>query len=234
MTLGGVADTLRAHFMPPIQILPSLLAADMGALAAECARAEAAGSDGLHIDVMDGHFVHNLSYGPDIVKMAKKACRLRLSVHLMVTHPQFLASAFLDAGSDLLMIQIEAHSPPLPILRAIRERGRKAGIVLNPETPLEAIMPVLDSVDEVLFMTVHPGFGGQAFIPTVLPKIKALRAQKPELDISVDGGITMSSAVQCAAAGANALIAGTSLYRAADMKAEVAAMRNAAQAAATA
>ena len=217
--------------MPPIQILPSLLAADMGALAAECQRAEAAGADGLHIDIMDGHFVHNLSYGPDIVRMAKKACKLATSVHLMVTHPQFLASAFLDAGSDLLMIQIESAANPLPVLRAIRERGRRAGIVLNPETPLEAITPVLDSVNEVLFMTVHPGFGGQAFIPTVLPKIRALRALMPDLDISVDGGITIETAAQCAAAGANALIAGTSLFRAVDMRSELGVMRSMAQSA---
>jgi ribulose-phosphate 3-epimerase len=180
---------------------------------------------------MDGHFVPNLSMGPDIVAMARRTVKIPLSVHLMVTRPDFFAEPFLKAGADLLLFQIEARCEPAPGLEFIRNFGRRAGIVLNPETPIEAIDGVLDRVDEVLFMTVHPGFGGQAFIPTVLPKIANLRARRPDLDISVDGGITVETAKACAKAGVNVFIAGTSLYRAADMAAETARMRREIQAA---
>ena len=216
--------------MPKIQILPSVLAADMGRLAEECRRAEAAGADALHVDIMDGHFVGNLSMGPDIVKAIRKAVQIPLSVHLMVSRPDHHAPAFLEAGSDLLLIHIEAEAEPAPVLNLIRNRGRRAGITLNPETPLHALDGVLDLVDEVLFMTVHPGFGGQSFIPQVLDKMKALRAQRPQLDLSVDGGINQETARAAAAAGCNALIAGTFLFRAKDMAAEIRNMRTNAEA----
>lgn len=211
--------------MPEIQIVPSLLAADMGHLAEGCRVAQGAGADGLHIDIMDGHFVPNLSMGPDVVRMAKATVRLPLSVHLMVSRPAALAPAFLDAGADLLMVHVEAHDDPRDLLQTIRSRGRRSGVVLNPETPARALDGLLDLADEILLMTVHPGFGGQPFLDTVLPKIADVRHMAPRHDVSVDGGITLETATACAAHGANVLIAGTALYRAPDMAADVRRMR---------
>ncbi|MCS6771895.1 MAG: ribulose-phosphate 3-epimerase [Kiritimatiellae bacterium] len=212
--------------MPKLQILPSLLAGDFGALAESCRIAEAAGADGLHLDVMDGHFVPNLTMGPDIVRAARRATRLPLSVHLMCTHPGTLLEAFLDAGSDLILVHVEARESPGPLLKRIREANRRAGVVLNPETPAAAAEPWLGASDEILVMTVHPGFGGQPFLEHVTPKITELRRLAPNIDISVDGGIHAETAERCARAGANVMIAGTSLYRSADMKAEIARMRD--------
>ncbi|MFH0909489.1 MAG: ribulose-phosphate 3-epimerase [bacterium] len=217
--------------MPTIQVLPSLLAADMGRLEEACRQVEAAGADGLHVDIMDGHFVPNLSMGPDVVRMARRATNLPLSVHLMVTQPDFFAKPFLDAGADLLHIHVEANCDPVAVLKFIRESGRRAGIVLNPETPLQAIEACLPFADEVLFMTVHPGFGGQKFIPAALPKMAELRKKAPKLDIAVDGGINVETATACAAAGANVMLAGTSIIRAPDMAAEIKKMRDEAKAA---
>jgi ribulose-phosphate 3-epimerase len=217
--------------MPKIIIMPSVLAADMGRLAQECRRAEEAGADALHMDIMDGHFVPNLSLGPDVVKMARKAVKIPLDTHLMVTHPQNMTAAFIKAGANPLLIHVEAQCDVRAVLQDIRRQGVKPGLTLNPETPVEAVFPFLADVDEVLFMSVHPGFGGQSFIPQVLPKVAALRRRAPELDISIDGGINRATTVAAAEHGANLYVAGTYLFGAADMKPEMEHMRQAIQAA---
>ncbi len=216
-----------------IQILPSLLAADFGALRAEALRAENEGADLLHIDIMDAHFVPNLSMGPDVVKMCKAALHIPLSVHLMMTRPDQYYINFIEAGADTLLIHIEAECDVLKTLHRIREHGAKPGITVNPDTPARMIFPVLEMVDEVLCMTVHPGYGGQSFIREVLPKIREIRDYANangmhDLDIMVDGGISKETAAECAAAGANLFVAGTSLYAQADMKRAIDRMRTAA------
>ena len=211
--------------MPHIQIMPSILAANKGHLADECRRAEDAGADGIHIDIMDGHFVPNLSMGPDFVRMAKDAVSIHLSVHLMVSQPDFFAEPFLDAGSDTLILHIEANCDPSLVLKGIRDREKRAGIALNPDTSAQPVFSLAGQLDEVLCMTVNPGFGGQSFIASVLPKIAEIRRILPDIDISVDGGVDGVTGIQCAGAGANILIAGSYLYRSAEMSKSVRDMR---------
>lgn len=218
---------MQVHNPNRIEIQPSLLAADFGRFREEIQRAEAAGADALHLDIMDGHFVPNISFGPEVVRMARAATRLPLDVHLMLDRPDRMVDAFCDAGSSRLLIHVEARCDIGATLDAIRARGVRPGVTLNPETPAALAWPWLDSgqAEEVLCMSVHPGFGGQSFMPSVLPKLRELRTRYPRLDIAVDGGIGDESAKRCAAAGANLLVAGTTLYRAPDMQAAMARMR---------
>jgi ribulose-phosphate 3-epimerase len=208
------------------QILPSLLAADFGRLADEILRAEASGAEALHLDVMDAHFVPNLSFGPDVVALAAKtAPGFYRNVHLMMTRPDLYLEAFAKVGAQTIQIHVEADCDIHTELKRIRAMGLKNAIVINPETPVEHLFPYLDEIDEALVMTVHPGYGGQKFIEDCMPKVEVLRRMRPNLDIMVDGGINADTALVAAKAGANQFVAGSYLFKQADMKAAVDAMR---------
>jgi ribulose-phosphate 3-epimerase len=206
---------------PPVRIHPSILAADVGHLHDACRRVEDAGADEVHIDIMDGVFVPNVSFSPSVVAMAKKAVRIPLNVHLMMLYPDRYVDPFCDAGADTLLVHIEAEHDVADTLRRIRARGVRSGIVLNPATPLEAIDGVLDLCDEVLFMTVNPGFGGQAFLSEPLPRMAELRRRRPDLAIAVDGGLNRETCARCRAQGANIFDVGSALFRPSDMAAEI-------------
>ena len=209
------------------EILPSLLAADFGRLADEIRRAEASGAEALHLDVMDAHFVPNLSFGPDVVALAKKvAPDFYRNVHLMMSRPDLYLEKFAAAGAQTIQVHVEADCDLHAELRRIRALGLKNAIVLNPETPVERLAPYLDEIDEALVMTVHPGYGGQSFIAECLPKVTWLRTARPALDIMVDGGVNAETAVLAARAGANQFVAGSHLFRQSDMKTAVEEMRN--------
>lgn len=215
-----------------VQILPSLLAADYGCLADEIRRVAASGADALHLDIMDAHFVPNLSFGPDMVALARKICpELFRNVHLMMTRPDLYIGRFVDAGAQAVQIHVEADCDIWSGLQQIRSRGVRSGLVLRPQTPVMAMLPYLPLCDEVLFMTVNPGYGGQSFMAEVLPKIRELRQYAASrglgsLDIMVDGGINFETASLCAEQGANQFVAGSFLFKQSDMGSAVERMRS--------
>ncbi|KUP22301.1 ribulose-phosphate 3-epimerase [Paenibacillus sp. DMB5] len=219
-----------------ILLAPSILSADFAALGAEVAVAEASGGDWIHVDVMDGHFVPNITLGPPIVKAVKAHTSLPLDVHLMIEHPERYIADFAAAGASVITVHAEACVHLHRVIHQIKELGLMAGVAINPATPASAVREVLEDVDMVLVMTVNPGFGGQAFIPNTLRKIRQIREwaaeiNHPNLRIEVDGGIAEDTAGLVAEAGADVLVAGNAVFGRPDRAAAIQAIREAAEAA---
>jgi len=214
MSHSALLESLRPKL--PL-IAPSMLKCDFGNLHREVELLDAAGAQLLHWDVMDGHFVPNLSYGALLIERIRPRTEMIFDVHLMISDPDKYLDEYVKAGADWITVHIEACGDGASAtLRRIREAGCKAGITLNPETPVEQIEPLLDDCDLVLFMSVSPGFGGQKFRPEVLPKLEYVRAKRPNMTISIDGGIGPATIPLAAAAGANVFVAGSSIFEEAD------------------
>jgi ribulose-phosphate 3-epimerase len=200
------------------RIAPSILSADFARLGDEVRAAEAAGADLVHVDVMDGQFVPNITIGPVVVEAVRAATKLPLDVHLMIVDPERYLENFARAGADLISFHVEAVPDVARAARKIRSLGKRAALAVNPETPLDRVLPALPELDMVLLMTVNPGFGGQPFMANVVPKIRALRAEvdgkKLDVDIEVDGGIAPATAPIVIEAGADVLVAGSAVFRA--------------------
>lgn len=214
-----------------LKIAPSVLASDFADLTGELGRIEAAGADWAHLDVMDGHFVPNISFGPPVIAKMRRRSKLPFDVHLMIKQPERYIGDFVKAGADLITVHVEAGDHLHRVLGQIRESGVRAGVALNPHTPVAAIQHVLDLVDMVLIMTVNPGFGGQKFIHAAVPKMRETRAMLTaaglvgKVEIQVDGGVDPTTAPLCIEAGATCLVAGTAVFGQPDYAAAISALR---------
>jgi ribulose-phosphate 3-epimerase len=215
---------------PPLRIAPSILSADFGRLADEVRAAEAAGADYIHVDVMDGRFVPNITIGPLVVRAVRAATKLPLDVHLMIVEPERYIDAFAQAGADIIGVHIEASPHLHRTVEQIRGLGKRASVAVNPHSPIDGLDVVLPELAQVLLMTVNPGFGGQRFIDAVVPKIRALRAEivrrNLAVDIEVDGGIAPDTVGAVVSAGANVLVAGSAIFATRDYAAAIQALRD--------
>lgn len=221
--------------MGPIRIAPSILSADFSRLGDEVRAVDEAGADYIHVDVMDGHFVPNLTIGPLVIEAVRKVTDKPLDVHLMISNPDGYIDTYAAAGADIICVHAEACQHLHRTVQAIRAAGKKACVSLNPHTPIDAVRYVLDQLSMVLLMTVNPGFGGQSFIDAVVPKIRALRSEIDErgldVDIEVDGGVKVDNVDVPVAAGANVIVSGSGIFKAEDYADRIGKMRAAAESA---
>jgi ribulose-phosphate 3-epimerase len=212
-----------------VKIAPSILSADFSKLGEEIKAVEMAGADYIHVDVMDGHFVPNITLGPLVVSAIRPITELPLDVHLMIENPDSYIEAFADAGADIITVHVEAVPHLHRTIQLIKSKGVKAGVVLNPATPIDSIKHIIHDIDLVLLMTVNPGFGGQSFIHSVVPKIREVselvQTNGLDVEIEVDGGVNAETAPICIEAGANVLVAGSAIYGKKDIKDAISSIR---------